>query len=202
MLSVEAAAGRLGVSERRVRALIAAGRLPAERVGRAWVIQPAALGQVEGERPVGRPLGVVAAWRELLGDAPVPGFDVALVRARYRRRAAVERLAAPDVVAAVADPALVVGGWAAAVRLDPLLDEDDAAPLVRYVAASELPSWRARHWVVPSAAGSIVVRAVPDEAAARLRSFDRVVPARVAAVDLAEMSGPRVHEAARRLWAR
>ncbi len=137
------------------------------------MIQPSALGQVEGEGPAGRPLGVAAAWRELLGDASVPAFDVALVRARYRRRSAVERVDAPDVAGAVADPVLVVGGWQVAVRLDPLLDEDDSVPFVRYIAESELAPWRARHWAVPSAVGSIAVRAVPDEVAARHRRGER-----------------------------
>lgn len=202
MLSVEAAAGRLGVSERRVRALIAAGRLPAERAGRAWVIDPAALGLIEGVRPVGRPLGVEAAWSELLGDVAVPAFDVGRVRARYRRRSGVEVFDAPDVAAAVADPALVAGGWEAALRWDPLLDEDDA-PFVRYVAESALPIWCDRQWAVRSASGPIIVRSVPDHIAERLaRRGERVVPARVAAVDVAEGVGPRVHEAAQRLWVR
>jgi len=203
MLSVGAAAARLGVGERRVRALIAAGRLPAERVGRAWVIDPSALGRVDGDRPVGRPLGVVAAWREILGDVPAPAFDAARVRARYRRRAGAAVFDAPDLAVAVADPALIVGGWEAAVRLDPLLDEGDAAPFVRYIAESAVESWRDRHWAVPSASGRIVVRVVRDDIAERLaQGDDRVVPPRVAAVDLAEMSGPRVHEAAQRLWSR
>lgn len=202
MLSVEAAASRLGVSERRVRALIAAGRLPAERVGRSWVIDLAALGRVDGVRPVGRPLGMVAAWGELLGDVPAPAFDVGRVRARYRRRSGVEVFDAPDVASAVSDPVLVAGGWDAAVRWDPLLENDDVR-FVRYVAESALAVWCERQWAVRSASGPIVVRSVPDHIAERLAcGGERVVPARVAAVDLAEGVGPRLHEAAQRLWVR
>lgn len=54
MLTTKEAAERLGVSVPRVHALIAAGRLPAERFGRAYVIKESDLKLVEDRRP-GRP---------------------------------------------------------------------------------------------------------------------------------------------------
>ena len=54
LLTVKEAAQRLSVSPRRVRQLIAAGRLRAERVGAVYVIRESALWRVRW-RPVGRP---------------------------------------------------------------------------------------------------------------------------------------------------
>lgn len=54
LLSTEEAASRLGVIPERVRQLIKAGRLPAEKVGRDYVIRESDLKLVE-HRPVGRP---------------------------------------------------------------------------------------------------------------------------------------------------
>jgi excisionase family DNA binding protein len=56
LLSTQEAAARLGVSPRRVVALIDTGRLPAIRVGRSWVIRAADLAQV-ADRPNGWPKG-------------------------------------------------------------------------------------------------------------------------------------------------
>jgi len=53
-LSTQEAAERLGVTVRRVNDLIASGKLPAERFGRAHVIREADLKLVE-DPPLGRP---------------------------------------------------------------------------------------------------------------------------------------------------
>ena len=55
-LTTTDAARRLGVSQRRVQALIGAGRLPAERYGRDWLIRVDALAAVRDRKP-GRPPG-------------------------------------------------------------------------------------------------------------------------------------------------
>ena len=203
MLSVGEVAERLEVSERRVRALIAVGRLPAVRVGRSWVIAPGSLAVVDGPRAGGRPLSARAGWGELLGDSDPPEVNVAVLRARYRRRARRMVFDSPDVAAAVADSVVVVGGWAAAMCHDRLLDEDIAQRAVVYVGEAMVDEWAGRHWAVRSESGSIVVRVVDDDVAARLdAASERVVPARVAAVDLAEMGGVRVLDAALGLWSR
>jgi excisionase family DNA binding protein len=49
-------AAALGLTRRRVQAMIAAGHLRAERFGRDWLIRPAALEAVRVRRP-GRPAG-------------------------------------------------------------------------------------------------------------------------------------------------
>jgi excisionase family DNA binding protein len=56
LLSSQEAAQRLGISPRRVLALIHAGRLPAVKVGRDWLIDPAVLSALPTRRP-GRPKG-------------------------------------------------------------------------------------------------------------------------------------------------
>jgi len=54
LLTTKDAARRLGVSDARVRALILAGRLPAEKFGRAHLIREQDLELVRDRRP-GRP---------------------------------------------------------------------------------------------------------------------------------------------------
>jgi excisionase family DNA binding protein len=54
LLTLAQAAHRLGVSRQRVHWLIQAGRLPAERLGHAWVIRAADLAVYAPRRP-GRP---------------------------------------------------------------------------------------------------------------------------------------------------
>ncbi len=54
MLTTEKAAERLGVTTRRVIALIVTGRLPAIKAGRSWMIDERSLSRVKRSRP-GRP---------------------------------------------------------------------------------------------------------------------------------------------------
>lgn len=54
LLTVDQAAGELGVTSRRVRALIADERLPAQKVGRDWLIRSKDLDKVRDRKP-GRP---------------------------------------------------------------------------------------------------------------------------------------------------
>lgn len=61
--SVERAAALLGLQPRRVRNLIAAGELAAEKVGRDWLIDPVSLDRLRAAaRPRGRPLAPAHAW--------------------------------------------------------------------------------------------------------------------------------------------
>jgi excisionase family DNA binding protein len=55
-LSTAHAAKRLGITQRRVLAMIQSGRLPARKVGRDWWITEAALEAVKVRKP-GRPIG-------------------------------------------------------------------------------------------------------------------------------------------------
>jgi excisionase family DNA binding protein len=54
LLTTTQAAERLGVSRRRVLAMIRSGRLRAERIGRDWLIAEADLALVQERKP-GRP---------------------------------------------------------------------------------------------------------------------------------------------------
>lgn len=86
---------------------------------------------------------------------------------------------------------------------DRLLEVDVAQRDVPYVDEAMVDEWAGRHWAVPSESGPIGVRVVGDDRATRLdAASERVVPARVAAVDLAEMGGARVLDAALGLWRR
>ena len=203
MLSVHDAAERLGVSDRRVRAMIDSGRLRAQRLGRAWMIEPSALGSVDGERSAGRPLNADSAWAELLGDRQVPVANAALLRSRYRGRSERHELDGPDVETSLNDPGVRRGGWVAAQSLDEVLDDDRSQLNVVYVGSSSFDAWRDRHWLVPSSSPRILVHVVGDDIARALRSQPgRLVPARAAAVDIAELGGARPIEAALRIWNR
>lgn len=203
MLSVHDAAERLGVSDRRVRAMIDSGRLRAQRLGRAWMIEPSALGCVDGERSAGRPLNPNSAWAELLGDRQVPVANAALLRSRYRGRSERHELNGPDIEASLNDPGVRRGGWVAAQSFDELLDDDQSQLNVVYVGAASYDAWRDRHWLVPSPSPRILAHVVGDDIARALRSQPgRFVPARAAAVDIAELGGARPIEAALRIWNR
>ena len=54
MISTNEAAKELGVTSIRVRALISAGRLPAQKIGRDWIIHRSDLDLVRVRKP-GRP---------------------------------------------------------------------------------------------------------------------------------------------------
>ena len=54
LLTTTDVAAQLGVSKRRVQAIINAGKLPATKIGRDWLIQPQDLKLIE-KRKTGRP---------------------------------------------------------------------------------------------------------------------------------------------------
>ena len=54
MIDTQKAAAMLQVTPRRIRALIQSGRLPAQKLGRDWLIQSADLAALRA-RPNGRP---------------------------------------------------------------------------------------------------------------------------------------------------
>ncbi len=203
VISVNDAAERLGVSGRRVRALIESGRLRAQRFGRVWLIEPSALGSVEGERLPGRPLNAESAWAELLGEREAPFADSAMLRSRYRGRSVRFELDGPDIAASVDDAHVRVGGWVAGLSYDDLLDDEPSAMNVLYVGAAAYRPWIDRHWLVPSPASRVLVHVVDDQIAAALHDRPgRNAPSRAVAVDVAELGGTRRIEAALRIWNR
>ncbi len=77
LISVSDAAGRLGVSARRVRQLIEQGDLPASRLGKSWAVDKTAVERrVAGESPPGRPYSLLNSWRlAALADAMILGDE-------------------------------------------------------------------------------------------------------------------------------
>ncbi len=86
LMSVDEAALALGVSARRVRALIASKRVPAVRVGRNWALDRSSLWS-HGRRRAGRPISADNAWAllALLSGSRAPWVDI-FSRSRLKRR--------------------------------------------------------------------------------------------------------------------
>ncbi len=85
-LSTPEAAERLGVNERRVRQLIELDRLPAEKVGRQWIIDSRDVDEMRAtDRPAGRPYSSRNAWALLiLAAGREPGWLSNFERMRLR----------------------------------------------------------------------------------------------------------------------
>jgi excisionase family DNA binding protein len=73
------AAERLGITAARVRQLVLAGQLPAEKFGRDLVIHESDLESVK-DRPIGRPPGKVSTANKA-ATAPASGSNAALTAA-------------------------------------------------------------------------------------------------------------------------
>lgn len=85
-ISVDQAASALGVSPRRVRALIGSKQLPAVKLGRSWAVDRSML-RSRGRREAGRPISADNAWAllALLSDSQAPWVDM-FSRSRLKRR--------------------------------------------------------------------------------------------------------------------
>ena len=211
--SVPEAARELGLSAQRVRALIAAGELPAHRIGARWIVDGDAVRRrAEGSRLHTRPLSPRNAWAALAlaaGDKPV-GVDAASI-SRLRRRLRSEGLVAiaPLLVRRarsvrlrvhpgererlLSDPALVLGGAAAASRVGLGLIAADSAEA--YVPAAEFERVVKHHALRQSANPNVLLRVV--DGPWPFDSGARVAPRAVVAVDLLEDDDPRSQAAAR-----
>jgi excisionase family DNA binding protein len=88
LLTVREAAERLGLHESRVRALIHAGELPADRAGRTLLLRRSDVAAFQARRrPRGRPLPADSAWAvlaELAGETPRWVARSSLYRLRAR----------------------------------------------------------------------------------------------------------------------
>lgn len=91
-ISVAEAASRLGVNQARVRAMIAADLLDAERVGGRWLIDPDSVDRRKYvARSAGRPFSPNQAWGLLMvaaGMSPewLSAWDLSRARGRLRRQ--------------------------------------------------------------------------------------------------------------------
>jgi excisionase family DNA binding protein len=141
-IAVSEAAMRLGISEPRVRQLLASGDLAGRRLGKIWLVSDQSVAEMRqrGRRPPGRPLGPRRAWAllDLLAGGDAPWLTAA---ARSQLKARTRDLA-------TATP----GQWRAALR-----GRSDIAPCQIHPAA--IPRLLNREGVLP--AGMVALRDRP-----------------------------------------
>lgn len=229
-LSVAEAALVLGVSARRVRALLESGQLPGRQVGGRWLLSSRAVEQRrEVPRDGGRPLSQASAWNMLavlsaaedsLNDLPAPARSRARSRAKDLRKPGeiVSKWPCPLAKRArsgrfyghpsvledlLADPRVVRSGISAAMDYNvSLVATGSAEGYVRSSDAEDLRSDYALNPDVDPAQANVLLHVVEDEQAARWLFGLRVAPAAVVAADLAERDAPRERDAGLKLAAR
>ena len=201
MLSVLEVSELLNVSSRRVRALIADGRIPAQLVGKTWAIRNEDIALLPRNRPSGRPLTAVNALNELASTStPLP--DIATMSSRYRQRAASLRLNVPQLQEAMRDAQLRLGGWDAAAYFDnKTLPRKLDDPVVAYISHAHHHQWIERHHATPQASGNFVLLTVSAPQFKEAFSESAfLAPPKFSAVDVTEYGGERGYASAKRLW--
>ena len=213
-ISVAQAALALGVSPRRVRALIGSQRLPAVRLGRRnWALDRKVL-RSHGRGRGGRPVSADNAWAllALLSGSGSPWVD-AFSRSRLRRRvlnsawiesalrfseprAAIhEWRVLPSDLPKLQEYGIVRSGLAAPIRGLDILSR--ANELDGYVSAKVLAQIEKKLRPVKSADNPNVILRVPSQP--WILSQGRVAPPAVAAADLLAHPDRRVARAGRKL---
>jgi excisionase family DNA binding protein len=223
-VALREAAERIGVSQRRARAMIAAGQLEAEKVGGRWVVDPESLDRVAAaRRRDGPPWTPLLAWAYLLyrdGDPQALDGLSRVSRHRVRQRADAPLALALDELAVLA--ARRATPWRCHAHPS-VVDELRETGVASGLSAAEalgvglgvrpgehadvyLPRSRARGLIdelalspARGAQVNAIVRAVP-ESAWRL-DHRRIAPVLAVALDLAEHGDARSREAAERLAA-
>lgn len=210
--SVPEAAVSLGVSPQRVRALIAAGTLPARRIGGRWLVDDEAVERRrQGARLPNRPLSPRNAWALLwIAAGERPAWVGPAAASRLRGRLASRGLAAEAPLLArrarlvalrvhpgerarlLDDPAFVRSGVAATADHGLALVAPDAAE--GYVNASQFEQLVARHSLRTSDDPNVRLHVVADLWPFRLGV--NVAPLPVVIVDLLENDEPRARSAA------
>ena len=186
LVSLADASSILGVSSERVRQLVVAGDLPAQRFGNAWAVpMDAIVARRHSARSGGRPLGAVRAWRELVDG------DIDLGRpGRYQRRAEVVRceMGEADFESLPGAVGALMGGVRAAIELGAsLIPADDRDLYLSRSAFGQLDSLVA---AVPGPLGRIRLRVVDDDAWGII-SGGEFAPRGAVALDLLDSSDPR-----------
>jgi excisionase family DNA binding protein len=216
---VSDAAQRLGVSEQRVRALISAGAIEAEKVGGSWWIPAQSLARVAtaGRRDGGRPLSAHSAWALLLAASEEP-VEWASPRMRWRVSVALRERGLSGAFgklgnraerhAFVAHPAelahlrdsreLMLGGVSAAAAHR--LGLQGGEGIEAYVAAGTIEHVAARHGLARGGESNVVLRSVSENLWAVLHR--PVAPVAAVLADLAEHSDARARRVAREQAAR
>lgn len=207
LIGVADAAAELGISERRVRQMLADGTLRGGRIGRVWVIDRASLDLVaDRSTSAGRPWKAASAWAVLaLADGrEIEGSAVA--RSRARRRLAggllplVERLRArattrrfyghPSVLDRLPGPARAVRTGLSATG-EHRLDLIAIGGYEAYIPESDIAEVARRFALIEGAERpNIVLRAVEDEVWP-FRPDEEVAPIPVVALDLLDANDDR-----------
>jgi hypothetical protein len=211
------AAGRLGVSPQRVRALWHEGALSGQiMANRLLLNRTSVLDLAERNRPATRPLSARNAWTLLLmlAGEPSPWASASelsrlrrLVSTREERalaalvRARARTIRLDGVTGArgylLREEHVVPAGETLAHRWTDLVS-DGTTELYTTESTAQGFTNRLRLWQDPR--GPIVVHVVPDHLGDLLQ--DRTeMPAPVVAVDLLDSSDPRSHRAGETLWA-
>jgi hypothetical protein len=196
LVSLSDASGILGVSSERVRQLVVAGELPAQRFGNAWAVPKDALvARLHSSRPGGRPLGPVRAWHEIVAgevDLSRPG--------RYQRRAEVVRceMSQADLESLPRAAGALASGVRGAIAVGvSLIASDDHDLYLSRSAFGQLDSLVA---VVRDPLGPIRLRVVDDDAWAIIPPGESA-PRGAVALDLLDSADPRHWIAAEELLA-
>lgn len=214
MVGVAEAARRLGVSPRRVRQMIADGRLPARRIGRVWAINERDLDTIR-LRPAHRPWKPASAWAVLAaagGALPAALSASQRHRALRRLQAGLENIVAllseracrrtfyahpADIDRIIAVPGVVRTAANAADELG--IDLMGSGPAEAYVASSVLEEIAARFHVEERSERPNLVLRVVDDAHWPFPDGMVVAPPAVAAVDLLESGDERARRAGAKL---
>ena len=219
-IGVSDAARALCVSQQRVRAMLASGRLEGSKLGAVWLVEVPRQSD-PSLRPRRRPMSPAQAWRSLAllsglnvdSDPSVKGHlrarlrrvladdgldDVAragILRAWFRERAAVQRYFVPEVpLAHLRKDSRVLPSGAS----HPDSPVRDATLFEAYVAGEQLAAVAGDHSMIPDAAGNALLRVVSDSEGLRWLETGRLPFAAVVA-DLAEHDDARSIATAGRL---
>ncbi len=210
-LSVQDAARKLGLSEQRVRVLVASHRIPAAKVGGRWLLPASALQERSVlDRFPGRPLSPANAWAYLWllsGRNPEWLDPSQRSHLKYRRYVDPEELIArvrsrcrvesywvhSGMLSKLRDDLrLVLSGVSAARKysIDLLAEQE----VEGYVRASELEALIDDVKAIDGERPNCLLRIVEEESWP-FDNEERVAPALVAAIDLMESSNPRARRA-------
>ena len=214
-VGVQEAARRIGVSPRRVRQMIADGKLPARRVGRAWAIGEHAV-KPSARRPAHRPWKPVSAWAVLAaadsGHAPqqMPAYERHRARKRAAQglRAVVDCLSEravrrsfyvhpADVSRILAVPSAVRAGPSAAA--DHGIDLVGGGPAEAYVPESAMDSIAAAYRIEERPERPNLILRVVADADWPFPDGAEVAPLAVVAIDLLESDDERARRAAEQI---
>lgn len=210
------AARRVGVSERRVRALLSSGWIEGSKQAGRWFIDPDSLDRWYSSKPIsGRSLSAENAWAALLAlagrqadwlspwDKSRLPYRLRLESAqdwlpRVRQRASLNRLRGhPGVIGRLSrEPRIVLSGISAAGHYN--LDISARDEIDAYVPAESLTRLKRKYALEASDRPNVLLRSV--EARWPFARAERVAPASAVAIDLLESEDQRARRAGEELW--